>query len=177
MDKQKLEQIKKEYKSYYDSFYYKGKFPVRSTKAGIWGITPIEPLLKFFEEFELSKFKNFLDLGSGDGCVVLLASQFVKSTGIELDKELFDKSIQIKEKLEIDCEFKNTDFFEEDFSKYDIIFINPDNRFSKGLDAKLKKEFKGILLVYGIVHAPNLLKKGKKYWLEQMPITVYENKK
>ena len=117
-----------------------------------------------------------IDLGSGDGKVVLIASLFTKATGIEYDKELVKKSAEIRDKLGLKCDFIRGDFLKHDLSKYDVIFINPDKGFHKGTEDKLLKELKGKLIVYNFVFAPRFLKKGKTYWLEQVPVTVYTKK-
>lgn len=171
--------IKAEYDDYYKSFLKQGKIPVWDTKVGIFGASVSDFVYEFFKKIKLSGYKNFLDLGSGDGKVVLIASLFTKSTGIEFDKELVDKSNEIKEKIGLKAdfglktEFICGDFLKQDLGKYDFIFINPDKGFDKGLEEKLLKEMKGKLFVYNFVFAPRLLKKGKTYWFGQTPITVY----
>jgi len=171
-----FELIKKEYDDFYNSFLKQGKIPVRDTEVGIWGISVADNVYNLFKKINLKKYKNFLDLGSGDGKVVLIASLFTKATGIEFDKELNDKAIEIKNKLKLKAEFIQDDFLKYDWSKYDIIFINPDKGFHKGTEDKLLKELKGKLFVYNFVFEPRFLKKGKKYWFEQTPVTVYTKK-
>lgn len=174
VDNKRLQQIFNLYDDFYKSFLRKGKLPLRSTKAGFWGYTPPKNAYELFKKIKLEKYKRFLDLGSGDSCVVMIATLFTEAVGIELDEELYKKSLEFKKKLKIKATIKNKDYLEEDFSKYDIIFINPDNPFSKGLEKKLKKEFKGLLLVYNIVHHPLHLKKRKKIWVEQIPVMSYD---
>jgi hypothetical protein len=170
----KFEEIAKEYDTFYKSLLKKGKMILRDTEKGIWGISVSENVYDLFKKINLSKYKNFLDLGSGDGKVVLIASLFgVKATGIEYDKELYNKSVKIKSKLNLKAEFIKGDFFKHDWSKYDIIFINPDQGFHKGVEDKLLKELNGKLFVYNFVFEPRFLKKGKKYWFDQTPVTVY----
>jgi tRNA1(Val) A37 N6-methylase TrmN6 len=130
-------------------------------------------VFELFKKIELCKFKNFIDLGSGDGRVVLIASLFTSAAGIEYDAELHRKAVEIREKLKIKANLIRGDFMHHDLSKYDIIFINPDKPFNKGLERKLQSELKGILLVYNMVFSPDSMKKGRTYWLEQTPATVY----
>lgn len=172
----KFELIKEEYDNFYKSLLKQGKMPVRDTEVGIWGISVADNVYNLFKKIKLSKYKNFLDLGSGDGKVVLIASLFTKATGIEFDKELVDKSLEIRNKLKLKADFIQDDFLKHDWSKYDIIFINPDKGFHKGTEDKLLKELKGKLFVYNFVFEPRFLKKGKKYWFEQTPVTVYTRK-
>ena len=67
------------------------------------------------------------------------------------------------------------DFLKEDLSKYDLLFINPDQGFHKGLGKKLQDEMKGELIVYNFVFQPHNLKKGKTLWFDQVPVTFFTN--
>jgi len=174
MDRQKeFKKINDAYSSDYTKVLRSGKFPMQTTEKGFWGYTPPKIVFEFFEKIKLEKYKHILDLGSGDGVVVLIASLFTNATGIEFDKKLVEKSKKMCKKLKLNAEFIEGDFLKHDFSKYDLIFINPDNDFSKGLDTKLKKELKGKLIVYNIVYKPHTLKKGKTVWIDQAPFFFY----
>ncbi len=172
----KFMEIIKAYDDFYKSLLRKGEVMVRDTEKGIWGVSVSENVYNLFKKINLSKYKNFLDLGSGDGKVVLIASLFTKATGIEYDKELVKESISIRDNLKLKCNLIQDDFYKHDWSKYDIIFINPDQGFHKGVEDKLLKELKGKLFVYNFVFAPRFLKKGKTYWFDQTPVTVYTQK-
>jgi hypothetical protein len=177
MQRKKIfEGIKKEYDDFYKSLLSQGKMPVRDTEVGIWGISAADNVFNFFKKIKLNRYKNFLDLGSGDGKVVLIASLFTNAAGIEYDKELAEKSTEIRDKLKLKCELIQGDFLKYDWSKYDIIFINPDKGFHKGTEDKLLKELNGKLFVYNFVFEPRFLKKGKKYWFNETPVTVYTSK-
>jgi len=81
-----------------------------------------------FEIFKsLKNYKNFLDLGSGDGRIVFLASIFFNSSGIEKNKKLYNLSLFHKKNLGINVNFENFDYYKKDLDKYDLIFINPDS--------------------------------------------------
>lgn len=172
----KFLEIEHEYGKFYKSIYLKGKVPLRDTEVGIWGISVSDNVFNLFKKINLQKYKNFLDLGSGDGKVVLIASLFTKATGIEFDKELYEKSIEIRDKLGLKADFIKGNFLDYDWNKYDIIFINPDKGFHKGTEEKLLRELNGKLFVYNFVFEPLLLKKGKKYWFNETPVTVYTKK-
>jgi glutamyl-tRNA reductase len=173
----KFKEIEKEYDEFYRDLLKQGKLPVRDTEIGIWGVSLSKNVYDLFKKINLSKYKTFLDLGSGDGKVVLIASLFgINAVGIEYDEELYKKSVEIKNKLKLKCKFIKGNFLKHDFSNYDIIFINPDQGFHKGLEDKLLKELKGKLFVYNFVFEPRFLKKGKKYWFDQNPVTVYDHK-
>jgi len=172
----KFHSLKELYNEYYSTFYSKGKGTVFDTAKGIWGPSGTQDVYELFVKIKLSKCKNFLDLGSGDGKVVLIASLFgVDSVGIEYDNGLVKKSIEFMKKLKLKAKFICGDYFKEDFSKYDIIFINPDQGFEKGLEDKLVKEMnpKCRLYVYNEIFQPRFLKKGKKYWFNGIPVIVY----
>ncbi len=171
--KEKLEQIKAEYDKFYKSFLKKGKLPMGDTEVGFWGTAAADDVFELFQKIELQKFRNFIDLGSGDGKVVLIASLFTNSAGIEFDDDLHKKAVEIRDRLKLRAELLKGDFMKHDVSKYGIVFINPDKPFNKGLEKKLRKELKGILLVYNVVYHPGTMKKGKTYWMEQVPATVY----
>ena len=176
VDKFKL--LKQKYEEFYSLFYAKGSIPMGDTEKGIWGAAITNHIFEFFQQINLKKYKSFIDLGSGDGKVVLIASLFgVKATGIEFDKDLIENSIKIRDELGLDAEFLQEDFLKHDLSKYDIIFINPDKGFEYKLENKLLKEIKpkAKLFVYNNLFLPNLLKKRKTYWFEQVPIVSYSH--
>ncbi|MDD3175413.1 MAG: class I SAM-dependent methyltransferase [Candidatus Nanoarchaeia archaeon] len=161
--KQVFDTIDEEYKT-------TGKYVFKTSK-GIFGVSDLEILNKFFKKINLNE--NFLDLGSGDGRVVFLASLFCNATGVEFEKDLVDLSEKYKKELNFNCEFICDNFENLDFSKYNILFSYSDSFFSDKFVEKLKKEFKGTLYVYQGVFLPNL-KKGKTIWIEQIPIISYE---
>ena len=170
---QKFIEIEKEYDKIDSDFKKKNKV-VYDTQKGIYGAVKCRRLFNFFKEIELDKYERFIDLGSGDGRAVIIASLFTDATGIEFDEDLVELSEKTAKKVYTKCKFICGDFLKEDLTKYDFIFINPDQGFDKGLDDKLFKELKGVLFVHNMVFAPNKLKKGKSYWYEQMPIIRYE---
>jgi len=172
----KFNELKQKYDEFYKSFYQRGSLPVGDTEKGIWGAAITDHLYEFFKKINLGKYKTFLDLGSGDGKVVLIASLFgVKAVGIEFDKDLIKTSLKMKEELRLDGDFIQGDFFDHDLNRYDIIFINPDKGFEFKLENKLLKEMKkeSRLFVYNNIFLPNILKKGKTYWFDQVPIISY----
>jgi len=148
------------------------------TSKGFWGASITEHIYEFFKKIKLQNYKNFLDLGSGDGKVVLIASLFgVKATGIEIDKDLIKTSKKIRDKLKLKAGFIHGDFLKHNISKYDIIFVNPDKGFEHGLEDKLIKDMnqKTKLLVYNQIFLPRFMKKGKTFWFDQVPVTIYKN--
>ena len=170
--------IKKEYGNFYTSLLRKGKLPLGTTEGGFWGYSIDDEVFEAFKKIGLQNYKSFIDLGSGDGKVVLIASLFVKNAvGIEIDKDLVGVSNNIKNKLKINnAEFILGDFFDFDLSKFDAIYSYPDNKINQ-IENKLLKEMKGILVHYGNYYYPSLLKKEQQFKINGTAITVYSNKK
>jgi len=175
MQLSKFLQIKSEYDKFYHQLLAKGRLPLKDTGFGYWAMACADDIYPLFKRIRLEKAKNFLDLGSGDGKVVMIASLFTKSTGIELDKELYDKSVEIKDKLGVKARLLNTDYHSHDLSKYDWIFYHPDQQNHK-LEAKMMKELKGKLIVYGGHHHPTSLKREMSFMAETTPVTIFGNR-
>ena len=154
-----------------------GTLPMHSTEFGFWGTTNMNDAYTFFSRMKLDRFKGFADLGCGDGRVVLIASLFTNAVGIEGDKELVDIGNKAIKELELKSGFsatlKNKNYYGEDLSQYDIIFMFPDQSFDATMLGKLLKEFKGYLFIYNRVHSPVGIKAGKTYWVDQMPIASF----
>jgi 16S rRNA G966 N2-methylase RsmD len=78
------------------------------------------------KEFSLSTFSHAVDLGSGDGRVVIaLSRKGLKCDGIEQNKFLYKiarRNVE-KNRLENVCTIYNSDFFKTNFSKYDLIIL------------------------------------------------------
>lgn len=169
-----FEKIKNEYSKFDDSFIKEGKHPLRDTKIGFWGCTPLDYVYDFFKKIKLEKYENFLDLGSGDGRVVLIASLFTKASGVEADKELFEKSLEMNNKLKKNAEFINKDFMDMDLSSYDFLYIFPDKPFYMVFEDKLNKEMKGVLAVCNQTYTPTFLKKEQIVQIGHMPFLLFK---
>ena len=155
---------------------------VHDTKKGIFGTTDIILFAEFCEKINLVSKKCFVDLGSGDGRLVLYASLFTKAIGIEFDKELVKQSIAHKEKLifslanVVSCDFLEQDYETFDYSNCDVLFSFADHFFTPEFIEKLKQEFHGTLYIFQGVFLPEDLKeqKNKTLWLSnQTPVYVY----
>ncbi len=146
---------------------------MRSTDYGFWGTASVWTVFQFFRKVNLEKYDCFVDLGSGDGRVVLLASLFTDAVGVEGDEELVELSHEIREELGLDAEFHCEDFLDHDCSQYDCVFINPDKSFSPELEEKLSEEVEGHIYVYNKIYKPQRLEKGRTMWVEQLPIIKY----
>ncbi len=176
MDYSLFNQIKKEYDDFYRSLLRSGRLPMRSTSKGFWNASIAEEVLEAFRQIDLPQFKSFLDIGSGDGKVVLIASLFFRNAeGVEIDGILHNKAVEIKEKLGIiNAAFHNRDIFEHDFSKYDILFLAPDAPLERGMEKKLLREMEGSLIHYGHHFQPRLLKKEKSFFVNGNLVSLYK---
>jgi len=167
--------IKKEYDGFYRELLKKGKLPMFGTEKGFWNAAIADEVYEAFKKIKLSQFRNFLDIGSGDGKVVLIASLFCKNAeGIEIDKFLHGKAVEMKNKFKIsNATFHNKDFFQHDFSRYDVLFLAPDASLDRGLENKLLKEIKGKLIHYGHHFQPRFLKKERSFLVNGTLVSLY----
>ena len=88
----------------------------------------IESVIEHFPD--LTKTYNFLDLGSGSGCLIIsLLNEYLLSsgTGVEIDKKAIKVSEKNKEFLlnKDRLKFLERDFSNYDTSSFDIIISNP----------------------------------------------------
>jgi len=88
----------------------------------------IESVIEYFPD--LTKSHNFLDLGSGSGCLIIsLLNEYLSSlgTGVEIDKEAIKVSEKNKEFLSNKdrLKFYERDFSNFDTSSFDIVICNP----------------------------------------------------
>jgi protein-L-isoaspartate O-methyltransferase len=173
----KFTEIKTSYDSLYNHMLAAGRIPMKETELGYWGISTADDVYNLFSTLKLNKFKSFIDLGSGDGKVALIASLFTKATGIECDDELIQHSETMKSKVKAKkVRFIKGDFMSHNLSDYDFIFINPDKHMH-ALEPKLFKELKGKFVVYGPHYHPKLLTKEMNFIAHTTPVTVYRNVK
>jgi hypothetical protein len=153
--------------------------PFFDTEHGIWGASAMDHCFELFMRIRLDERKGFVDLGSGDGRIVLIAALFTDSCGIEGDDELSATASRIREELlqqipELArCQLRSADYTREDLSAYDTLFTFADHPWNPDFERKLENECKGVLLSYNKIFLPNTLKKGKTYWVQQLPIISY----
>ena len=164
--------IKTAYDSLYNTMLSKGKLPLKQTELGYWGISTADDIFHLFKTLNLNKKNRFIDLGSGDGKVTLIASLFMKEAGIECDPELISHSRTIQNKLGMRAEFIQGNFLLHDLSGYDTLFIHPDQHMH-ALEPKLMKELKGKLVVYGPHYHPTTLKKEAEFLAHTTQVTIY----
>ncbi len=173
--KETFSKIKDEYANFNTELLRKGRLPVKSTEKGFWGVSVCDEIFELFQRINLSGYKNFVDVGSGDGRVVLIASLFTNATGIEFDQELVNKSIEIKRKLGLSASFLKDDFYNHDISNYDVVFSFHDEPLYRGLDNKLKRELKGRLILYGPFLNTTKLQKENSLAINGNIFHIYRN--
>ncbi|MBU0535560.1 MAG: methyltransferase domain-containing protein [Nanoarchaeota archaeon] len=171
-----LEKIKQEYLKVHGDLI-KDKKLLKPTSLGYSGSASADTIHEFFKKIGLDKYSSFADLGSGEGKVVLIASLFTKSFGIEIDEELIGISNNIKKKLKLDnAAFLYGDFLDMDLTDYDILFINPDQPMYEA-EKKLRREMTGKqkLIVFGGLYKPLNMKLVKEFTVQNAKFFVYKN--
>ena len=176
MNDELFAQIKTEYDNFYRKIMLNGRLPMWSTSKGFWNASISDEVYKAFKKMKLQKYKNFLDVGSGDGKITMIASMFCKKAdGIEIDKFLHTKGLEVQKKFEIgNVTLHNKDFFDHDFSQYSTLFLSPDTSLERGIEEKLLREMKGTLIHHGHHFHPRHLKKEKSFEINGSLFTVYK---
>lgn len=169
----KFGEIRKKYYEESRRLLKKGKLPLRETSKGFWGSAVLSEVFTLFKKIDLSKYKNFIDIGSGDGRVALIASLFTNAAGIEIDKDLHEKALEMKKKVKSKAEFIHGDFFDHDLSKYDVVFCFPDKPLHYGLEEKLLEELNGKFILYGPNIYPVKLREELKLNIDGTDIRVF----
>jgi len=174
-----FEIIKKAYEEYDTTLKQKHGKPFFDTEHGIWGASAMLDTFELFMKMHLDEKKSFVDLGSGDGRVVLIASLFTNATGIEGNEELTKTAIAFRDRLGqeipelLKAKFLQKDYTTEPLGQYEILFTFADHPWSEAFEKKLLNECDGYLLSYNRIFLPQTLKKGKTYWIQQLPIISY----
>jgi protein-L-isoaspartate O-methyltransferase len=171
MQQHKFDQINKLYTRRRSQLIMSGKAQ-RPTSVGYWAMSNPLHLFELFRKIGLEKHKRFIDLGSGDGIAVAVASLFTGATGVEVDAQLHKDAEDIKKRLGLDYELKNNDYLKEDLSQYDVIFINPDNYFYK-LEKNLVERFKGTLIITDNIFRPLTLSPEKQVSVRGTGYSIY----
>ncbi len=173
---EQFQRIKKAYQERDNALLTQGLLPMRSTDKGFWGVSNLDDVYAFFEKKQFPSTSTFLDLGSGDGRVVCVASLFVDAKGIEYDPELVAISQEMIGVLQSTGICEQGDFFTIDFSLFDILYSYADQRWEP-FKEKLFAELRGELYLYHQTYQPDFLSKQKITWINQIPIFCYTNPK
>lgn len=130
--------------------------------------TSVESVKDAIALAELKGNETFIDLGSGDGRVVLeFAKQKIKADGYELKEPLVVKSRQriIDAGLDDIATIHQKSFFDADLSQYDIIYIYGMNSVMGKIEQKIISEAKpGTKILSNVFRFPHLRpKKNRGY--------------
>lgn len=144
-----LSRLVKQYRAWSECSAERADAPYLMTRLGAWASSRPVHVFYFFECLDLSQFRLFLDLGSGDGRVACIASLFTRSVGIEVDERL----CRIGHNVSCDMNFQGRvsfvcgDYRHFRIRKADCIYIYPDKPLWE-IESMLRG-WKGTLLVYG----------------------------
>ena len=164
--------IKGAYDQLYTSMLARGKLPLKDTGVGYWSMAVADDIYTLFQRIKLQDSKNFIDIGSGDGKVVMIASLFTKASGIEIDSELHEKALKVRDKLGLKAKLVKGDYHDLDLSKYDVIFYHPDHANHK-LELKLMDELKGKLILYGPDNHPTSFQREMSFIANSTPVSIF----
>ena len=172
-----VERIKQEYLKLHGEMIKKGEL-IRPTEKGYSGSASAETVHKFFTGLGLENYSSFLDLGSGDGKVVLVASLFTRAAGIEADEQLVCTAQKMRERLGLkNAGFTAGDFLEAGITGYGILFINPDQPLYD-VEKKLRNEMaeEQRLAVFGGLYKPLNMTLEKEHDIDGVWFGVYVNR-
>ena len=131
----------------------------KGTSSGMWAVSDPEEVYGAFCYFQLDRYENLADLGSGDGRAALIGSLFTRTTGYETDEELYRKSLEIRDRLRIkNARFVQEDYLLADLSPFNILYLYPDKPFY-ALEERLRTAWQGHLLVHGPHFPPRHFRK------------------
>ena len=141
--------IQRHYKSFYKRLEKQGQFPYRVTSRGVWATSTAPAVYELFRFIRLEKHRLLIDLGSGDGIVVCIASLFTTAIGIEIDWFLCKLAAATSRILGLDAQvgFICGDFLKLPIWKADCLYLYPDKPFHE-LEVLLRR-WSGRLLVCG----------------------------
>lgn len=116
---------------------------MRNNTRNEYGIFYASNIYKLIKPFEKYLQRPFLDLGSGDGRVVMLVrSMFGYGDGVEIDNELFDASSNFTNGI------IHNNIFNIDLSKYNsLYYYTLGCKEEDKIIEKINKEFNGTLIL------------------------------
>ena len=174
----KFAMIKKHFTDADSARYQQGKMPLGSTEKGFWGTAHLDDVYEFCKLIELDSKRGFLDLGSGDGRVVLVASLFTHALGIEYDAKLHTIAEDAKRVLDLpDATFTCGDYTEHDLAPHQVWFSYADHNFEWLKKKRPELREGNVLYLYHDTYHPDFLMKGKIIWIGQIPLFSYTNER
>lgn len=157
----------------------KGRLPMGSTRVGFWGTSIIKEVFELFQRINLSEYEHVLDLGSGDGRVVMVASLFTRASGIEFDEYLHSVARYVRGQLSKiphtqQAKLINGNFYHYSLRDYDLLFVNPDQPLERGLEKKLIDELNGSIIVAGQHYHPKNLVEKQRFNIQGSKFVMYQ---
>ncbi len=126
----------------------------KKTEKGLWATSILDDVYRAFEWASLDNYSHFVDLGSGDGRVVAVASLFTQAAGIEIDYDLYRASLKLRDVLNLtNVQFYHGDFEAFDLDNFDFIYMYPDRAQIK-IENRLKG-WKGSVMIAGLHFEPS----------------------
>lgn len=123
------------------------------TEAGIWVPSDLDDLTQLFARFP---GHSMIDLGAGDGLVLAAAAPYFTAVhGIEFSPDWAAMARRARHDLRLgNVSVVEGDFLDHSLRGYSLVFIAPDAPFSDALNAKLRRELTGLLVVYCPIYRP-----------------------
>jgi hypothetical protein len=149
--------------------------PYRRTASGAWAASRPAHLFNFFKRLDLSRFRLFIDLGSGDGAASCTAGLFTTSIGIESDPFLVSRASRAARDLRLRDRvgFIRADFFTQGIREADCLYIYPDKPVH--VLEEVLAGWPGSLLIYGPHFPPKRYCLVEKLRCGQESISVYRD--
>ena len=121
-----------------------------------WIPTPAASIERIAKEAKARKSKNFYDLGSGDGRVVIaVAEAGVNAVGVEIDPLKWLLSTARIKLRALDAKILRESFYSADLSKADVIFCYLPNATMAKLEPSMTR-LKGKTIITYRIKFPNL---------------------
>lgn len=159
---------------YYRGLYARDRLPYRLTASGAFAPSRPAHLVCFFQKLGLSRFRLFVDLGSGDGIAACVAGLFTRAVGIESDPELAARAARAARDLGLRgrVSFLCADFFTQRIRTADCLYIYPDKPLYN-LEKALAG-WRGTLLAYGPHFPPKRFCRVDKLRCGRETLAAYE---
>lgn len=150
------------------------KSPYRPTPIGIWATSRPAFVFSFFKKLHLERTYLFIDLGSGDGIIVAIASLFTRAVGIERDPQLARLACRTLSDLYLDqaC-IVCADYRTQNIDLADVLYIYPDKPLSDLCNLLYHNEWGGNLWVYGPHFPPDHFIPTSVLTMGRDKLTVY----
>jgi len=133
-------------------------------RGAIYVPTKKEKMLEMIKLAEVKKGDKAVDLGSGDGrLVIALAKKGVEAHGYEINPFLFFLSKRNIKKAKVKASVHFANFWKKDLSQFNVVTLYGMNHVMGKLEQKLKKELKpNSKVVSNSFDFPNLKPKKEK---------------